>query len=83
MLYGKLGNVSETSFKMFQADTLHTLCTLLKEIVEERWEHAADTDVKIVVVKSGYTIGGFEQTAQRVSKIEKYIRAESTYVSRV
>lgn len=55
----EMGVVLEKLFELLQKDTLHTLYTLLKDIVEEIWEHEADTDVNITIIKAGYAISGF------------------------
>lgn len=46
-----------------------------EEIVQKRWAHAAGWDVRIMVVKSGYGIGGFKPKGQMVSRIGAYNQA--------
>lgn len=62
---------SENSFELFQKHTFYTLCTWLKEIVEEIWNHAADRDAQMMIAQSGYIIGDFESAAQSVFKNRK------------
>lgn len=79
----ELGNVSENLVEFFRKSSLLMFCTILREALEKRHKHTADSDLKKKVVKSGYIIGGVDPTDQCVSRSRKYIQVKGTYVRRV
>lgn len=69
-----------TYLNCFEMIPYMLLCGMLKEAVEKRWYHAADTDNKIMFVESGYIIREFKPTAMSLSKNIKFALSHCTHM---
>lgn len=49
---GELGDISGKLFDLFHEGTPHTLGTSLRNILDGRGHHTAETDAKIAIIKS-------------------------------